>query len=145
MDNAKKQFVGAWRLVSSQQKMADGTTRNNPFYGPGGVGYLIYSETGHMCVVTMDPSRPQWKNEAAPTESELRSAMSGLMAYAGTYEVNATEQYVIHHVELDKIPNRIGARRKRFFAFSGTHLVLRPEPPMPEGVVDYWLTWERIS
>lgn len=132
-------------MVSSQQKMADGTTRNNPFYGPGGVGYLVYSDAGYMCVVTMDPSRPQWKNQAAPTEAELRSAVGGLMAYAGPYEVNAAEQYVIHHVEVDKIPNRVGAPQKRFFTFSGNQLILRPAPPHPEGVVDYWITWERVG
>jgi hypothetical protein len=145
MDEIARQFLGAWRLAGSEQKLADGTTRNNPIYGPGGVGYIIYSHTGHMCVVTMDPSRPKWQTESVPTESELRSAMDGLMTYAGPYEVNAGEGYVIHHVEVDKIPNRIGAKRKRFFTFSGNRLILRPAPPLPEGVVDYWVTWERIA
>ena len=145
MDDIARQFVGAWRLVASQQKLADGTTRHNPFYGPGGVGYIIYSDAGYMCVVNMDPSRPQWKNEFAPTEAELRSAIGGLMAYAGAYEVNAKERYVIHHVEVDKIPNRVGAKQKRFFTFSENRLILRPEPPLPAGVTDYWLTWERLG
>ncbi|HWP85506.1 MAG TPA: lipocalin-like domain-containing protein [Terriglobia bacterium] len=144
MSEIARQFLGAWRLVGSQQKLADGSVRNNPFYGPGGVGYLIYSDSGYMCVVTMDPSRPRWKNEAVPTEAELRSAMGGLMAYAGPYEVNAEGGYVIHHVAVDKIPNRVGAKQKRFFTFSGDQLILRPEPPLPAGVADYWLTWERI-
>jgi hypothetical protein len=144
-DDVARKFVGAWRLVASQQKLADGTVRDNPVYGPGGVGYIIYSASGHMCVVNMDPSRPKWKNVAAPTETELRSAMGGLMAYAGRYEVNSAEGYVLHHVEVDGIPNRVGAKQKRFFQFSGSRLLLRPESPLPEGVIDYWITWERLG
>jgi len=144
-ENAAKQFVGTWRLVSAVQRLADGTTRSNPLYGPGGVGYIIYGDTGRVCVVLMDPSRPKWKNEAAPTEAELRSAMNGLMAYCGTYEVNVGEGTVIHQIEADRIPNRVGTHHKRFFTFSGNRLILRPAPPLPEGVVDYAITWERVS
>jgi len=145
MDNVAKPFVGAWRLVSAVQQMADGSKRNNPMYGPGGIGYLLYSDSGRMCVVNIDPSRPQWKNASAPTEIELRSAMKGIMAYAGRYEVNAEQGYIIHHIEMDAVPNRVGTKQKRFFTFLDNRLILRPEPPLPEGVVDYWVTWEHIA
>ena len=145
MDNVAKQFIGAWRLVSAVQQMADGSKRNNPMYGPGGIGYLLYSDSGRMCVVNIDPSRPQWKNASAPTEIELRSAMKGIMAYAGRYEVNAEQGYIIHHIEMDAVPNRVGTKQKRFFTFLDNRLILRPEPPLPEGVVDYRVTWEHIA
>lgn len=144
-DNIARQFVGAWRLVSTVQRLADGTTRPNPAYGPDGVGYIIYTEANRMCAVLMDPHRPKWTSEAAPTEQEMRSALNGLVAYCGTYEVNAAQGWVVHHVELDKVPNVVGTSRKRFFTFSGKRLVLRPAPPLPEGVVEYSLTWERVE
>ena len=137
-------FAGAWRLVSTEQRLADGAKRPNPAYGPNGVGYLIYSDTNRMCAVLMDPSRPRWSSATAPSEQEVRSALNGFAAYCGTYEVNEEQGFVIHHVEIDKVPNMIGTDRKRYFAFSGDRLVLRPAPPLPNGVVEYSLTWERI-
>jgi hypothetical protein len=144
-DDVAKQFVGTWRQVSSLQRMADGTTRSNPMYGPGGVGYLIYTEANRVSAMVMDPGRPHWKSQSAPTEAELRSAMNGLTVYCGTYEVNPAEGSVTHHVELDKIPNQVGARLKRFFTISGNHLILRAAPPLPPGVVEYTITWERVA
>jgi len=145
MDHVAKQFVGAWRLISAVQHMADGSKRNNPMYGPGGTGYILYSDTGRVCVVNINPSRAKWVNESAPSDADARSAMKGIVAYAGRYEVNAAQGYVIHHIEVDAVPNRIGSSQKRFFEFSGSRLILRPEPPLPAGVVDYLITWERVS
>jgi len=145
MEKMARQFVGAWRLVSAVQHMNDGSKRNNPSYGPGGIGYILYSDTGRVCVVNIDPSRPKWASESVPTDAELRSAMKGVIAYAGRYEVNAEQGYVIHHIEVDAVPNRVGSSAKRFFEFTGNRLILRPAPPHPEGVADYRITWERVS
>ncbi len=144
-ESIARQFVGTWRLVSAVQRLADGTTRSNPIYGRGGVGYLIYTAEGRVSAMVMDPDRPRWKSPAAPTEQELRSAHRGLTAYCGTYEVDAEQGIVTHRVEIDKVPNNIGALHKRLFTFSGNRLILRPAPPLPEGVVEYLITWERID
>jgi len=140
-----RQFVGMWRLVSWPQRLADGTWRSNPTYGPGGVGYLIYTEANRMCAMVMDPSRPLWNSESSPTEAELRSAMNGLTAYCGTYEVNAAEGFVVHHVEVERIPNRVGTSLKRFFTFSGNRLLLRPAERLPKDVLEHVITWERVE
>ena len=71
--------------------------------------------------------------------------MNGLMAYAGRYEVNAESGFIIHHIEVDAIPNRVGSSAKRFFEFTGNRLILRPAPPLPSGIVAYLITWERVS
>ena len=63
----------------------------------------------------------------------------------GTDDVDAGEGSVVHHVELDTIPNRIGMHRRRFFTFTGSRLVLRLAPPLPEGVLESSLTWERVK
>jgi hypothetical protein len=144
-DQVAKQFVGTWRLVSAVQHLADGTTRTNPMYGPGGIGYIIYGDTGRLCVINIDPSRPKWEKESAPTEAEVRSAMKGVTAYAGRYEVHSAEGYIIHHIEVDVIPNRVGSSARRFFEFTGNRLILRPAPPHPPGIADYLITWERVA
>ncbi len=144
-DAVAKQFIGVWRLVSTEQRMADGTTHPSPAFGPNGVGYLMYSDAKRMCAVLMNPARPQWVVPSNPTEQEVRSAMNGLVAYCGTYDVDAGEGSVVHHVELDTVPNTIGTDRKRFFTITGNRLVLRLAPPLPEGVLESSLTRERVK
>lgn len=141
----RAQLVGTWRLVSSTQKLADGTIRPDPQTGPKGVGYLIYTESGRVCVVVGNPERPRWQTATAPTEAELRNAFDGLVAYAGTYEVNEAQQSVVHHIEIDRVPNLSGADRKRFCSVSGNRLTLRAAPPLPKGVADWTIVWERVG
>jgi hypothetical protein len=137
-------LVGTWRLVSSTQRMADGTVRPDPQTGPRGTGYIMYSETGRMCAVLANPDRPKWKAETAPLEAEVRTAFDGLVAYCGTFEVNEAEGLVVHHIEMDRVPNLSGTDRKRYVALVGGRLVLRPTP-LPAGVQEWTVEWERVS
>ncbi len=143
-DSVSKKFLGAWRLVSTEQVLADGTKRPNPLFGAGASGYLMYTET-RMCAVLVNPNRPRWEPGRPPTDQEVRSAFNGLTSYCGAWEVDTKQGLVIHHVELDKAPHIMGTLRKRYFTFSGDRLVLRPAPPLPEGVKEYSLTWERVK
>ena len=54
---AAAQLLGAWRFVSDQQRLPDGTTRRSPQWGPHGVGYLIYSDKRVMCAMLANPDR----------------------------------------------------------------------------------------
>ena len=137
------QLVGTWRLVSTQQRLADGTVRPELGLGPRGIGYITYSDTGVVCAFLSNPDRPRWKVPSTPTEAELRSAVEGMVAYCGTYEVNEAEGYVLHHVQMDKVPNVAGSDRKRYFTISGNRLVLRPSP-LPDGIKDWTIEWERL-
>lgn len=140
-DDIAKQFVGMWRLVSWPERLADGTTRQNPL----SVAYLIYSDTGHMCFVGMTPNRPRWKSPFAPTPKEALSATyPGAEGYCSTVEIHAKEGFVIHHIEIDTVPNVVGTDRKRWFTFEGPNRVsLRTDPP-PPGTVESTLIWERV-
>jgi len=139
-DEIAKQFVGMWRLVSWPERLADGTTRQDP----KSVAYIIYTDTGHMCYVNMDPNRPRWKSAAAPTPEEALSGITGLGAYCATVEIHAKEGFVIHHVEIDAVPNTVGTDRKRWFTFQGPNrLSLRTDPPTA-GTVESTLIWERV-
>jgi hypothetical protein len=140
-----KRLVGAWTLVSTEQRMRDGTTVPSPLYGPNGIGYLIYSESGRMCAVLTDPSRPSWKSDDAPTEAELRSTFGHFVAYCGRYEVNEAEGSVLHRVEMDVVPNSAGSERKRYISLRGNRLMLRPAEQVGKDVVEYTLTWERVD
>jgi Lipocalin-like domain len=141
----RAQLIGTWRLVSANQRLADGTVRPDPQTGPKGVGYLIYTDTGHVCVVVNNPERSRWASAHAHTEAELRNAFDGLVAYGGTFEVNEAERYVVHHIKVDRVPNATGTDRKRFCSFSGKRLVLRAAPPLPTDVKEWTIVWERVG
>ena len=139
--NVQQQFIGIWRLVSWTQEYDDGTTRQEP----RSESYLIYTDTGHMCWVAMDPLRPKWT--ADPTEADELAAFRGLGTYCATVEINADEGYVIHHVEIARSPNAVGIERKRWFEFDGPdRLNLRVEPTenVPP-LVESALVWERVK
>ena len=141
-DDPAKKILGMWRLVTTVQKKADGTSGPNPQYGAKGVGYIMYTDTGRMCATLADPTVPNWKVYGKPTEAEARNAVDHFHAYCGAYTLHAKEGYVVHHVEMDNIPNDIGIDRKRFFKFVGNRLLLTADPP-PAGTTEYTLTWER--
>jgi len=85
-EDIAKQFAGMWRLVSNPQRLVDGTTRE----GSNSVGYAFFdANAGHMCFLSMNPNRPQWKSEAAPTPEEGLSAIRGFGAYCATIEIDA--------------------------------------------------------
>lgn len=140
-----KRFVGMWRLVSHPNRLADGATKQNA----RSVAYIIYTNTNpvHMCYVAMDPNRPKWKSEFAPTESEALSGITGSISYCGTVEVHAKEGFVIHHVEIASVPNVVGRDRKRWFNFGGPNrLTLRDDPQgLQPGITDSTLFWERVQ
>lgn len=138
------ELVGTWRLVSATQLMADGTERPDPNVGALGRGYIIYTATGQVCAMLGHSERARWASADRPTAAEAMAISEDMVAYCGTYSVDEAGGFVLHHVELDLSPNRTGTDRKRFFTISGDLLVLRPAPPLPEGVQDWTVTWRRV-
>ena len=67
------------------------------------------------------------------------------VAYYGRYEVNEEPGFVVHHVEIDIVPNSVETDRKRFVSLDGNRLKLRPAEPLRKGVVGYTLTGERVD
>ncbi len=144
-ESLRNQLVGTWRFVSSTPRLADGTTRPDPQTGPKGIGYLIYTKTGPVCVVVGNSERARWQSPQAPTDGEVRNALDGFTAYAGTFQVNEAERSVVHHIEIDRVPNSVGAERKRFCSLTGNRLTLKAAPPLPAGVQEWTIVWERVG
>jgi hypothetical protein len=141
-DDIAKQFAGMWRLVSNPQRLADGTTKSS-----NNVAYVVFdTDAGHMCYVNMNPNRPRWKSEAAPTPEERLSAMMGFGAYCATVEIHAKEGFIVRQYELHNNPNAVGKATKRWYTFEGANrMSLRIDsqelnPP----VVESTLIWERV-
>ena len=138
-----RQFAGMWRLVSNPQRLADGTTRQ----GSNSVAYAFFdANASHMCFLSMNPGRPSWKSETAPTPEEGLSAIKGFGAYCGTVEIHAKEGFMVRHYEINQTPNAVGRATKRWYTFQGTdRMSLRVDaselnPP----VVESTFVWERV-
>jgi Lipocalin-like domain len=134
-----KALVGAWRLVSWETTQADGTVRKSPM----SVGSLMYSDSGRMCGVLMDPTRKT--PSRPPTDEEIRAAYNGIVAYCGTYEVDSKAGFVVHHVDLEKSPTNVGINRKRWFTLEGNRLSLKIDAAeLPATQKESRLVWERV-
>ena len=96
-----------------------------------------------MFALLMRPGRrstlaPGLELDAASVE-EVREAVTGFVAYFGSYEVDDATQTVTHHVEANLVPSWVGTSLKRRFHWDGARLVLTRAVP---GTTDE-LVWER--
>lgn len=144
-ESAAGRLVGTWRLVADTQRMADGTVRPDPNVGRHARGYIIYTSTGQVCAMLANSERPRWASSDRPTEAEALTIAENMVAYCGTYSVDEAAGFILHHIEIDLSPNRTGTDRKRFFTLSGNSLILRPAPPLPDGVQEWTVAWERVN
>jgi hypothetical protein len=132
-----KEFIGAWRLVSVEDRKPDGSLTSP--YGEHPVGLLLYDETGRMSVQIMRGDRHHLSSndwDEIPAE-EIKLAIEGFTAFFGTYEINEADAIIIHRVEGHVLPDSVGKELKRGYEFSGSRLILKPSASRT-------VTWERI-
>src|SRR5579871_2092456 len=87
----RSQLVGTWELVSTEERLTDGSTRSYPDTGPHGKGFLIYTSDGHMCAQLMNPERPMPKDKDQLTIAEKISSYDGFSSYCGRYDVDESK------------------------------------------------------
>ena len=134
-------LIGVWTLQSCVRTFADGH-KEYPF-GEKAVGRIAYDKEGRMFALLMRSGRrstvgPGLELDAASVE-EMREALTGFVAYFGSYEVDDASQTVTHHVEASLVPSWVGTSLKRRFRWDEARLVLTRAVP---GTTDE-LVWER--
>src|SRR5262249_9215832 len=83
-------FFGTWRLVSDTQ-----------------TGMMIYDSLGNMAAQVM-PNRARRQYAAAdPTPEEAQDAITGYLAYFGTYSVDEQAHIITHHRTGNINPGRL--------------------------------------
>lgn len=139
-----KRLAGMWRLVSNPQRLADGTTRE----GANSMAYAFFdAHASHMCFISMNPNRPQWKSENAPTPEQGLTAIRGFGAYCATIEIHPKEGFLLRRYEINQNPNAVGRTTKRWYTFQGSNrMTLRVDTPeLNPPVVENTLIWERLG
>jgi Lipocalin-like domain len=92
--SARSRLIGVWRLRSCLRTFKDGRTEH-PF-GEKPVGRIEYDNAGRVSALLMRPGR----QSTLPSGTELdNDAVTGFVAYFGTFSIEEATQTVIHHVE----------------------------------------------
>lgn len=131
----EQKVTGTWRLVGTEQKLKDGSTRLNPAYGPKPVGYVMYDPTHHMCI---------FMTRSQVGEKEPAPLGNGLNAYCGGWKADAATRTIFHYTEMDVLPTRTSIVRQPTFELEGDRLFLHP-PFDKNEVVSNTLIFERVK
>jgi Lipocalin-like domain len=125
----KAKLLGAWRLTGYIAEGPDGAIVYP--LGPDATGYIMYTPDGHMSATIMRPARPKF-NSADLTGGEPEghaSAAAGYLSYAGTFDVDESNDVVTHHIQIALVPNWVGNDFKRKVILEGDKLELRALAP----------------
>lgn len=102
----RQDLIGVWRLVSIGVE-GPGGRQDDPFYGGGSRGLLIYDASGWFSVQIEGSSRPtvqipSVRPEAAQTDSTARAkaaALDSYYAYYGTWTFDPATSTITHHAQ----------------------------------------------
>jgi hypothetical protein len=136
--------VGAWRLVSWENRAADG--EDSYPMGTDALGYLLYTADGRFSVTISRRGRPGFAagDLLGGTTEEQARAVQDFVAYTGRYSFLGDR--VIHHVELSLFPNWIGSDQERWVELAGRRLILSASPLLLAGKRQVpRLVWERVD
>ena len=103
---SKKQLVGTWSLVS---------TDNVQNFGTNPKGMLVFESNGRYSLIFMRSDLPKFAANTADkgTAEENKAVMQGMVAHFGTYTVNEADKTIISRAEGSWFPNQIGTESKR--------------------------------
>lgn len=144
-DSAKHDWIGTWRLISTEEKLRDGRTRPYPDLGEKATGYLMYGADGRMWVALMKLGRANWRHdEANGSKDEKIEAASGFSSYCGRYDVDEAKHVVTHYPEVSFYPNFIGTVQPRPYRLEGNRLTFSDKES--SGEVERWtIVWEKVD
>lgn len=130
-----KKFIGAWKLVQCVQTDENGNA-SYP-WGQEALGYIIYTAEGVMSVQIMR------KNRKSPSEqnvSSLQEIEKEYNAYFGRFEINETNQTVIHLIEGHLNPKFIGKQKIRTYNFYDNKLSLTSQGE----IISINFIWQKV-
>ncbi len=124
-------LVGGWRLVSWENRAADG--RVTYLMGRDALGYLLYTSDGRFSVTISRRRRAPFAADdlLGGSTGEKAVAAEGFIAYAGRYTFDG--ERVVHHVELSLFPNWVGTDQERVVELSEDRLTLSAGPLLLAG------------
>ena len=142
---AEEALHGTWRLERfTQTLLASGETVD--VFGKAPTGFINYGRDGRMIVLMAKDERPNPSDLAKITDQERAELFKTMVAYAGTYAVDAG--IVTHHLDISWNQIFTGTDQVRNIKFDGPKLIMstNPGPRSQDGEVAVSiLTFERIT
>ena len=131
-----QKFIGTWRLVSIETDTLGRFSR----LGASPKGYIYYDGTGHMAAqIQPDRKRPSWSAGTRLSGQDAIEALTGYVAYFGTYTVDPTARTVTHHRE-GALNFDVVDYVRRYEFLPGDRIAL-----MPVNRPGLRLVWERVK
>jgi hypothetical protein len=106
-------------------------------HGNEPIGRISYDPAGRMWAMIFPPGREPVSQSSTP--EQIQDTMRGVIAYYGTYTVDAATDRVIHHVEAASNPAWIGDDFIRWYRFENDNLWISLNPNFDDP-----LLWERL-
>ena len=139
----RNRLIGTWKLVSTEETLKDGTTRQS--FGPHGQGFLMYQSDGYMCANLVNPDRPKWADTEHPSKEDAIAAGEGTFAYCGRFEINVEKQQIVHLPEVATDPGYVGSRQIRPYRFEDDKLILGDVVKDDPEVVRWKIVWQKVK
>jgi hypothetical protein len=138
----KKQLVGTWSLVSTDNTKPDGSKVD--VYGQNPKGILTFDKTGHYTLIIVRADLPKFAGSASNqgTAEENKAVLSGMIASFGTYSLG-DDGTVTSRIDGSSFPNLAGAEQKRIIS-SLTRRELKYTNPATATGTKAETTWKRV-
>jgi hypothetical protein len=148
----KEAIIGAWRLVGIDYSGPNGPL-SDPVFGPNPQGIIIYDRSGWMSVQIVTANRPPMARPATRTSGVVTAddaklaaeAFNTYYAYFGSWEFDAVNSVITHHLKASLLPYETGAEYRTEATFDGVHLRLIVRSQLMGEVRLRTLEWARVS
>lgn len=147
----REDLIGAWRLVRINVTGPQGP-EEDPFYGTGSQGLLIYDPAGWFSVQIMGAQRPLLDvpkarpEQANAARQTLRAqALDSYYAYYGAWTFDPASSTVTHHADGALYPSEEGATYAQHVEVHGSTMTFTCSQGPPDHRTVQTKVWERAK
>jgi hypothetical protein len=144
----REQLIGAWKLVSYEEKPLDGSPTLHPMTEKP-MGIIMYTPDGYMSAQLSKPDRKPFASGDwfKGTDEDYKNEASTYIAYCGPFHVDEEKQTLTHSMFVSLFPNWIGQTQPRAVKIVGDALHLSSVTPIKSGgkTVMSYLEWRRAN
>jgi Lipocalin-like domain len=144
----RDQLIGAWKLVSYEEKAVDGSPSFHPM-SEQPMGIIMYTPDGYMSAQLSKPDRKPFASGDwfKGTPEEYGREATTYIAYTGKFHVDEEAQKLTHSMFVSLFPNWIGQTQPRIVKIEGDYLYLHTASPIESGgkKVNSFLKWKRAE
>ncbi|WP_267929305.1 lipocalin-like domain-containing protein [Paraburkholderia sp. ZP32-5] len=144
----RDRLIGAWKLVSYEERPVDGSASLYPF-GEKPLGLIMYTPDGYMSAQLMRRERKPFAGGDwfDGTPDEYREEGTSYLAYSGRFDIDEENQSLTHSMFVSLFPNWLGNTQSRAVRMEGDRLQLSTGAPFSSAgrTVMAYITWQRAE